>query len=52
MIYLLSLFTLLQFNAVNAIDNDLSGKWINEDKTRVLEFTQNSGGYEAIKVKA
>lgn len=32
----------LTFNAVNAIDNDLSGKWINEDKTRVLEFTQNS----------
>jgi pimeloyl-CoA synthetase len=52
MIFLLSLFTLLQFNAVNAIDNDLSGKWINEDKTRVLEFTQNSGIYEAIIVKA
>ncbi|AWH86361.1 hypothetical protein HYN59_15140 [Flavobacterium album] len=52
MIFLLSLFTLLQFNTVIAIDNDLSGKWINEDKTRVLEFTQNSGIYEAIILKA
>ncbi|MFP9115906.1 DUF2147 domain-containing protein [Flavobacterium sp. RHBU_3] len=52
MIYLLSLFTFLQFNHGNAIDNDLSDKWINEDKTRVLEFTQNSGIYDATIVKS
>lgn len=52
MICLLSLFTLLQISAVNPTGTGLSGKWINEDKTRVLEFSQHSGLYDAIIVKA
>jgi len=30
----------------------LAGKWINEDKTRILEFVKTDSGYEAVIIKA